>query len=295
MKANRTFVTLVALSVLVTLSVSTTPTSAETIFGLTTSQQIVQFDSSSPGTIINTSPVINGLSGGDRISDIDVYPVNGVLHGIGNLTGNLYRINALTGAAFLDVSPQASLGGPTDIDFNPAADRLRVFSANDSNFRLTPSVNTGGSTGASAGAVSSDGVFSYGGGSPNPNLVGNAYTNNFDGTLSTSLYSIDTDTDSLVLHSGAPQFSTLNTVGSLGVNVGSMVGFDISFTGATFVSDGNNLYSVNLGSGLLSPLGLIGSPLFVETIATPEPSTFGLIFAACGCLTARSRRAYVRS
>lgn len=263
---------------------------AERVVGLTRTQQLVQFDSLAPGAILGTSPAISGLAAGDRIVDIDYFPVNNLLHGLGT-SGNLYRIDAGTGVATLDVTPQASIGTPRDMDFNPAADRLRVFSANNANYRLTPSVNTAGSTGANAGVVSSDGTLAYAAGGPTPNLVGAAYSNNFDGTATTTLYSIDASADALVIHSGGPQFSMLTMVGPLGFDVGENVGFDIS--GATtiaYVSNGNSLYTANLMTGALSSIGTIGGPLDVESIAVvPGPGALGLCGVA-GLLSLRRKR-----
>lgn len=260
---------------------------AELVVGLTTTGQLVRFDSANPATLLGSSPAISGLNSGDSIVDIDFYPVNNALYGIGT-SGVLYTINPVTGAATVDAVPQASLGGPLDADFNPAADRLRVFSANDANFRITPSVNTAGSTGASSGLVTADGTLTYGAGGPNPNLVANAYNNNFDGTAATTLYSIDTELNALIIHSGAPQFSTLAQVGPLGVNVGSNVGFDISPLGSNFLSDGNNFYTINLATGALTPAGIIGgssSAFSVTTIAAAVPAptsaaAFGLAMLA---------------
>ena len=251
---------------------------AEVIYGLTSSQQIVRFNSANPGAVTSTSAAISGIAAGDRIVDIDVYPVNGLMHGIG-ASGMLYRINPLTGAATLDVSPQASMGTVQDADFNPAADRMRVSSAGNANYRITPSVNTAGPTGANAGLVSVDGFYAFASGGA-PDIVANAYNNNFDGTAGTTLFSIDTSTDSLISHSGAPQFNTVATVGALGTNVGRLVGFDVSGTGAAFVSDGNSLYGINLTTGALSGLGLIGTALQVESIAAavaPEPASLALL------------------
>lgn len=263
---------------------------AERVVGLTRTQQLVQFDSLAPGAILGTSPSISGLAANDRIVDIDFYPVSNLLHGLGT-SGNLYRIDPTTGAATLDVAPQASIGTPRDMDFNPAADRLRVFSANNANYRLTPSVNTAGPTGGNAGLVSSDGTLAYASGGPTPNLVGAAYNNNFDGTATTTLFSIDANADALVVHSGAPQFSTLAMVGPLGFDVGELVGFDIS--GATtiaYVSNGNSLYSANLMTGALSSLGSIGGPLDVESIAVVPAPGVATICGVAGLLSLRRRR-----
>jgi hypothetical protein len=169
-----------------------------------------------------------------------------------------------------------------------------VFSGGDANYRITPSLICAGPTGALAGSVSVDGTLAYAGGAPNPNLVGNAYINNFDGTAATTLFSIDADTDMLVIHSGAPQFSMLANVGPLGVNVGNLVGFDVSgFSNIAFVSNGNTLYTANLASGALTAVGNIGSPAggpLVTTIAAtavPEPATLVGLLATAGLLVRR--------
>lgn len=280
----------IAAAGMATVASSPQVASAELAYGLTTAGNIVTFDTSNPAIIAGTSAAISGTTGGEAIVDIDVYPVNHILHGIGGTTGNIYRINPVTGVATLDAAPQSSVGTPETIDFNPSADRLRVFSAGDANFRITPSVGSAGSNGANIGLVTADGTLAYSGGSPpNPNLQAAAYTNNFDGTATTALYSIDVDADTLVLHSGAPAFSTLGTVGALGVNVGSNVGFDISPAGANFVTDGNSLYSINLTSGLLSPLGTIATAGTLQSLAVvPEPATVAL--AALGFVPALRRR-----
>ncbi len=264
---------------------------AESAYGLTTTSTIVSFDTANPGVVTNTSPAITGTAGGELVIDIDVYPVNQLLHGIGSTTGNIYRIDPLTGVATLDATPQSSVGTPETIDFNPAADRLRVFSAGDANFRITPSTNTVGPTGANSGLVSSDGTLAYSGGTPNPNLQAAAYTNNFDGTATTTLFSIDVDANTLVMHSGAPQFSTLATVGPLGLDIGTLAGFDISPTGANFVTDGNSLYTINLGTGTLSSAGTIGAVGTVQSLAVvPEPATAGLFAIAIAALAVPRRR-----
>jgi hypothetical protein len=263
---------------------------AERVVALTRTQQLVQFDSSAPGSILATSPVISGLASGDRIVDLDFYPVNNLLHGLGT-SGNLYRIDPTTGAASIDVVPQSSLGTPRAMDFNPTVDRLRVISANNANYRLTPSVNTAGSTGPNAGLVSTDGTFMYASGGATPNLVAAAYTNNFDGATSTTLYSIDANADALVIHSVGPQFSTLTMVGPLGFDVGERVGFDVSgATSIAYVSNGNALFTANLMTGALSSIGTIGGPLDIDSIAVvPTPGVLGICGAAA-LLSLRRRR-----
>ncbi len=269
---------LVATGLLAAVGMATA--TAETVYGLTQSQQLVAFDHSSPSTVLGTSPAISGLGSGESIVDIDFYPVNGQMYGMAT-SGNLYRINPLTGVATLDVAPQSPINGPTDADFNPQADRLRVFGINGGNFRITPSTNTAGSTGGNAGLVSSDGTIVNAAGGPLTTLVANAYTNNVDGTASTTLLSIDGAGDSLVTHTGAPQFNNTSVVGPLGIDVGNNVGFDISPSGLSLLSNGNDLYSINVGTGSTSSLGSIGTLLGVTTIAIlPEPTSLALLALA---------------
>ena len=266
---------------------------AETIFGLSTANSIFSFDSALPA--VTTAPVtITGLSSG-TIIDIDFSPVAQALFGIAS-TGDFYRINTATGAATLSIGigaqlPANTITTPTAIDFNPAADRLRVFQGT-STFRLTGDASTFDSV-QTAGTVSTDGTFT---GVAGANLVAAAYTNNFNGTGGTTLYSLDTASDSLIIHSVGPQFATIAAVGLLGVNIGTGVGFDISGTqGATtgFVSNDDLFYTVSLAGGGLTPIGTIGNgALTTKSIAAvtvvPEPAT--ALLCGLGLLGLVSRR-----
>ncbi|RYD35314.1 MAG: DUF4394 domain-containing protein [Verrucomicrobiaceae bacterium] len=187
------------------------------------------------------------------IVDIDFSPVNGALYGA-TADGSLYTINIFTGVAALAVTPASSLGTVTDIDFNPAADRVRVFSEGDQNYRLTPDASAYNNPGLTAGAVTNDGAFS----DPAVSLVGSAYTNPVDGTAVTTLYSIDNTSNSLIRHENGPAFSTVTVVGSLGVDPGPVAGFDIGSDGIAWLSAGNDLYSVNLQTGSATAFGAIG-------------------------------------
>jgi hypothetical protein len=169
-------------------------------------------------------------------------------------SGSLYRINLTTGVATLAQAPLTAFNGSvTDIDFNPMADRVRVFTngTTTKNYRMSADATTYSPTTPAAaptpGEVTADGLFSI----PTAVLVANAYTNSFDNPTSTTLYSIDTTTDSLMIHSGTPQFNTIAQVGTgLGFSIGSDVGFDIGgASGIAYLSNGSALYTVNLGTG----------------------------------------------
>ena len=257
---------------------------AVTIYGLTGTNGLVRFDSADPNAVTNVGPISQA-----GIVDIDVSPANGRLYGISS-TGSLYFIDPATAAATLAVAPATPLANVTDLDFNPAADRGRVFGLTDQNYRIVPDASaiTAPQTGT-PGMVIVDGTWTNTG----VDLVGSAYTNNVDGAASTTLYSIDTAGDALIVHSVAPQFNTVAAVGGLGVAVGSNVGFDIDPTGFAWLSNDSNFYGVDLGTGALNFFGTIGyagyPPGIVSIAAIPEPGT--LLLTASGiALLARLRR-----
>ncbi len=265
------------------LAASSAP--AALIFGLTSSNSLVRFDSSTPGSVTSI-----GLITGATVVDLDFSPANDRLYGITS-TGDLYFINTATGAATLATAATGGIAGTTDFDFNPIADRARVYaSATDQNFRLVPDASaiTAPQTGT-PGAVIADGTFT----NTAFNLVANAYTNNFDsGTGATTLYSIDTSADQLIIHSVAPQFNTVAAVGSgLGVTLASDVGFDLGKDGLAYLSSGSNLYTVDLGLGTASSVGAIGiAGVTSIAVAVPEPSHSLLALSGFGCALLRRRR-----
>jgi hypothetical protein len=280
------------LSLIAALALLPAMASADTVFGLTSGGAIFSFDSSSPNTI--TGVVVVTGTGADTLVDIDFYQVNGALFGFAS-SGNLYRINPFTGVATLDVSPQMSIGTAVSADFNPMADRARIISAGNQNYRLTPSVQTPGP--ANPGAVTFDGNFAFapGSGMGTPNLLGAAYTNPFDGTGSTSLYTVDMN--NLYLNTVGPQFNTLTLVGSLGITLNGLVGFDISqASGLAFLSNNDSLYTVNLQTGAATLVGTIGggvpaNTISIAAVAVPEPGTSALLAtAAIGALVLYVRR-----
>jgi len=139
-----------------------------------------------------------------------------------------------------------------------------------------------------------------------PRIVGSAYTNNFSGATTTTLYDIDSNLDILATQN-PPNNGTLNTVGALGMNTSDLVGFDISgLTGTAFASlaapgaASSSLFTVNLATGAGTLVGTIGASValldIAVTAAVPEPSitistTLGLAVLA---FALRRRRISVR-
>jgi hypothetical protein len=270
-----------------------TSTQAETIWGLSVSNQLFSFDSATPSALL-TAPVTISQAG---IVDIDFNNVNQELYGITG-SGSMYKINPITGAATLAVTPLSTFDGSvTDFDFNPAADRVRIFTngTTNKNYRMVPDASavSAPEVPGTAGTVIVDGTFT----NASAVLVGSAYTNAFNNPGSTTLYSIDNTSDSLQIHSVSPQFNTITQVGlGLGPAFGSFdnIGFDIGASGVAYLSINSGLYSVNLANGQATSLGGMGFLGQVQSIAVesvPEPSTIGLItLTGIGALWQSRRR-----
>ncbi|WP_415788861.1 DUF4394 domain-containing protein [Deinococcus saxicola] len=219
-----------------------------TAYGLDAGGKLASFGLDNPATSYKTL-TLTGLGAGQTLVDLDFWNKDGVLYTMSN-TGALYRVNTATGALTLDTP--SSVGTPAAIDFNPAAFRLRVLNTTDDNFRVTPVT----------GVTTADGKLVYlasdANAGKNPNLVAAAYTNSVANgvapTGGTALYSMDADTDQLVLHTAGPEFSTLNTVGKLNFDaVAGATGFDIAGGTEAYatvnVGTTVTLYTVNLTSG----------------------------------------------
>lgn len=254
---------------------ATTPPPAATpgdVFALTTGNKLLSFDRAAPGTI-RTSVAVNGLQSGERLVGIDVRPADGMLYGVGS-SGRLYTIDPATGAATLKstlaadatdtTAPFTALAGTEfGVDFNPAADRLRVVGSGGQNLRIN--VDTG--------ATTTDGDIN--GGAANTAITASAYTNSFAGTASTLLYGIDSANATLYVQN-PPNNGTLATPIALGVAAGAVNGFDIDartnmgYLVAT-VGGARNLYSVNLapaaGAGAATLVGALGQGEDIRGIA----------------------------
>ena len=150
---------------------------------------------------------------------------DGKLYGVGN-GGGVYTIDTTTAHAQLVNALTIPLNGTAfGVDFNPAADRLRIIS--DTGQNLAHNVNAGGVTAANAAltytAPPATPVTATG-------LSGAAYTNNDvapAGTpTATTLFDVDTTLDQIVVQS-PPGNGILVATGKLGFDAGPSAGFDI--------------------------------------------------------------------
>ena len=264
---------------------------AEGIFGLTTTNALVTFDSALPGSA--SAPVaITGLATSEQMIGIDIRPATGSLWGLSS-SSRLYTLNPSTGAAtFVSALSTPLAGSRFGIDFNPVVDRLRVVSSSGQNLRIN--VDTGAVTVDMPlnGAVSS--------------IVANAYTNNVAGAAATTLYGINSSTDALYIQN-PPNNGTQTLVGALGFDSTALIGFDISGSnGTAFASLTNGdlgksaLYTISLATGAATLVGNFGiggntaiaAPLLdIAVAAVPEPGTYALLGLGLVAVALRRRQA----
>lgn len=195
-----------------------------------------------PSNPVPVSKTVAGLQSGESILGIDFRPANGQLYALGS-SSRIYTINLGTGAATaVGASPFSTLLSGTDFgfDFNPTVDRIRVVSNTGQNLRLNPNDGT---------IAAADLTLNPG----SPMISAAAYTNNFAGATSTTLFVIDHNTDKLY-QQNPPNNGTLVETGSLGINITNTNGFDIgSMSQKAYliasVGLSTRIYSINTMTG----------------------------------------------
>ncbi|MFJ9581340.1 DUF4394 domain-containing protein [Streptomyces sp. NPDC101191] len=241
--------------------------------GLTGDQRLVEFDVNKPGRTWSLGEV-SGLSGDTRLVGIDFRVQNEKLYGVGD-KGGVYTLNTTNARAMkvsqLTVAPAGTAFG---VDFNPAANRLRVISDTGQNLRhniddpaapLTTTVD-GTLTNPTMPPSTAMGV------------TGAAYTNNdLSSATATTLFDLDTVADRISLQSPA-NAGTLAPTGSLGVDAALDAGFDIYYNAATGMNHGfaaigsggsYRLYAVDVLTGKAVGKGAFPTKYQVTDLALP--------------------------
>ena len=229
------------------------------VYGLTSDQQLVRFRAEPLHRYRRIGP-ITGLRGSDTaLIGIDFRVQDATLYGVGN-GGGIYTINTETAQVTMVQQLTIALSGSSfGVDFNPAANALRIISDTGQNLRQP-------FTGAMTGQTQNDtmlnltGVLAMG-------VTGAAYTNNdLDAGTATTLFDIDSVRNQVVAQSPANS-GALAPTGLLTVDPDSPIGFDIytelqggvaaGNTGyASLVVDGViGLYQVNILTGKATLVG----------------------------------------
>lgn len=191
---------------------------------------------------VTKSMKVSGISG--DIVGIDVRPADNMLYALTG-DGTVYTVG-MDGKATMKSKLETMLkpGVWAIVDFNPAADRLRVMGADGTSLRVN----------VDDGKVITDGSHKYADGDASkgktPKIGAGAYTNSVKGTKQTDLFNIDLANGALVKQV-PPNDGVLNTVGMLGASP-KMIAFDIWSDGSkneAWAMTGADLWSVDLQTG----------------------------------------------
>ncbi|MGW6536473.1 DUF4394 domain-containing protein [Streptomyces sp. NPDC055051] len=240
--------------------------------GLTWDQRLVGFDVGNPADTWSLGK-ISGLRGDTKLVGIDFRVQNGKLYGVGD-KGGVYTVSSDAKAVEVSQLTVALQGRYFGVDFNPAANRLRVISDTGQNLRHNIDDP------AAPRTTTVDGTLTNPTMPPSTALgvTGAAYTNNdLDTATATTLFDIDTTNDRVSLQSPA-NAGTLAPTGNLGVNAGPSAGFDIYYR----ASEGSNrgfaalttggkqgLYKVDLLNGKATLVGDFPAGRQVVDVALP--------------------------
>src|SRR5262245_41514298 len=243
------------------------------IIGLTSDQRLIRFSADCPCDTKQIGRII-GLGPDTSLVGIDFRVQDGKLYGVGN-AGGIYTIDTNTATALYVSTLTVPLNGTSfGVDFNPAADRLRIIS--DTGQNLRHNVNAGGVTIA-------DATLNYTPGTAATGVTGAAYTNNdLDPNTATTLFDIDSNLNQVAIQS-PPNNGSLVATGKLTIDVTSVVGFDIyskirngvtvdNIAFATLLTAADSklrLYDINLFTGKATYRGWFKSQDQVIDIAIP--------------------------
>jgi len=202
---------------------------------------------------------------GVQLLGIDVRPADGMLYGV-TTDGQIGTLDPKTGVFTkkADLSEKLKAGVTATIDFNPAADRLRVMGSDGTSHRVN----------VDDGKVTVDGSHKYADADANkgktPRVIAGAYSNSIKGTKETALYNIDAANGTLV-RQAPPNDGVLNTIGALGIKLNGPVAFDIQAAGEgdnnAWLLNGGTLYKVDLKTGKATPVGPLAIKGQVNDIA----------------------------
>lgn len=223
---------------------------------LTDTSRLASFALATPGTL-GSSVAITGLAAGESVLGMDFRPANSRLYALTS-AGRLLTVDPDTGAAAVasvlaadptdTTLPYTALAGSRfSVDFNPAADRLRVISETGQNLRIN--VDTG--------ATTTDGVINRAGAPAQ--VIAAAYTNSFAGTTATTLFDLDAN-QSVLAQQNPPNDGTLVNVGALGVSLAGGAAFDIA-------GGANGLALAALRTGAAGPFSLYNITLATGAVA----------------------------
>ncbi|MFE0255205.1 DUF4394 domain-containing protein [Streptomyces sp. NPDC059010] len=244
--------------------------------GLTGDQRLVRFRVDRPGVVLPLGKV-SGLRGDTKLVGIDFRVQNNTLYGVGD-KGGIYTLRE-AGAKATKVSQLtvALQGQSFGVDFNPAANRLRVISDTGQNLRHNlddPAGAPAAGTTAVDGTLTNPPVPPATTGTTATGVTGAAYTNNdLDATTATTLFDLDSAQDQVSIQSPA-NAGNLAPAGRTGVDVPGDAGFDIyssakSGTNSGYAVTGSRVLRIDLLTGKATVTGGFPQGRQVVDLAIP--------------------------
>ncbi|MEU3765478.1 DUF4394 domain-containing protein [Amycolatopsis keratiniphila] len=220
--------------------------------------------------------LVQGLTCGEtRLIGLDFRVQNGLLYGVGE-KGCIYTIKFPPAAPDVVVTKVSQLSVPLygkdfGVDFNPAADRLRVISDYGQNLRHNLADHV---------TIEDTILTTPPAGGPTRGVTAAAYTNNdLNPDTATTLFDIGTLTDQVLVQAPANN-GFLSPTGALGVDTGPVAGFDIysdltngkttsvsAFAVLNPASGPSSFYSVNLLTGAAAKVGDFPLPIADVAVA----------------------------
>lgn len=226
---------------------------------------LISFDRENP-SVSKTRLQLTGQSTAESVIGLDFRPRDSRFYVVTRDPNNQGRVYTLDPNTAVMTLVAAMVANPTDttdpytglngtsfgVDFNPAADALRIISNTGQNLRMFVASN---GTDRTAGQVFTDTALTRTGSTAAFTDTATAYTNTFDGTTTTRQFSIDSTSGSLIQQSNPNGGITVLAAPLFGASspVTSSNGFDI---------DGRN----NVGYAVLN----VGGSTGFYTIAIPD-------------------------
>ena len=262
-------VLLLTLSCLLWSACTTSPPVAlrpETVLAVNDRAELIRFNAAKPEHITSRRP-LTGLPAGETLVGMDARVARGVLYALSS-QGRLYTLNVESGklTPVSDAAPAPLKGRCFGMDFNPAADRIRVVSDVGQNLRLHPDTGALAATDPNL-AYAPDDVAK----GKAPRICAAGYTYNPDNDKLTTNYAIDLSEGTLVMQGSregevpavSPNTGQLRTVGKLGLGPVEDASFDISDVrneplAALRQKGQTHLYELDLRTGRTKLLGRIG-------------------------------------
>ncbi|MVO86491.1 DUF4394 domain-containing protein [Streptomyces sp. p1417] len=233
-------------------------------YGLAGDGALMVYFSTDRPDVLKWVRAINGLSGDKRLIGLDFRVQNNTLYGVGD-KGGIYTFQLPPDVQEPVAVKVSQLKEPLEgtnfgVDFNPAADRLRVVSDRGQNLRH----NLGDHTTVEDTVLTTPPITG-----PTRGVSAAAYTNNdLNGTTATTLFDINPANDQLFIQA-PPNNGFLNATGALTVDAGADAGLDIY----SELSKGKTVN--NTAFATLTPAGARTSSLYGVNLLTGEATSIG--------------------